>query len=62
MTKETVKIIKLTASRGMTLTNGEAYGKTIFLGANDKAENWQEITDEKYAEICNENQLEHEAL
>lgn len=45
MTKETVKMMKLTAAAGMTLTNGETFGKTIFLGVNDRADNWQEITD-----------------
>lgn len=45
MKTTTIKIIKLTASAGMTLTNGEAFGKEIYLGKNDKAENWHEITD-----------------
>ena len=54
MTKETVKIIKLTASEGMTLTNEKTYGKTIFLGANDKSENWHEITDAEYEAILAE--------
>lgn len=39
---------KITASSGMWLTNGEAYGKTIYLGVNDKPENWYEITEEEY--------------
>lgn len=44
--KETkITMTKLTASDGMTLTNGEAFGKEIYLGVNDKAENWSEITD-----------------
>ncbi len=51
MEKTTIKIIKLTASEGHILTNGEAYGKDIYLGCNDKPENWHEITDEEYAEI-----------
>ena len=42
---------KLTASEGMTLTNGEAFGKEVYLGVNDKPENWHEITDEEAAEI-----------
>lgn len=40
-----IKITKLTASDGMTLTNGEAYGKVIYLGKNDSADNWYEITE-----------------
>lgn len=29
------------------LTNGETFGKLIYLGTNDKAENWKEITNEE---------------
>lgn len=45
MMKSTVELIKLTAAEGMTLTNGEAYGKAIYLGCNDSQENWREIPD-----------------
>lgn len=45
MTRSTIELIKLTAADGMTLTNGEAYGKEIYLGCNDAADNWQEIPD-----------------
>ena len=45
MISETIELIKLTASEGHTLTNGEAYGKEIYLGCNDSEENWTEITD-----------------
>lgn len=51
MKKSTIKITKLTAADGMTLTNGEAYGKEIYLGKNDSAENWREITDAEYEAI-----------
>lgn len=51
MEKSTIELIKLTASEGMTLTNGEAYGKEIYLGNNDSPDNWREITDEKAAEL-----------
>ena len=50
MEKSTIEIIKLTASEGMTLTNGETYGKEIYLGCNDKAENWREILDSEVPE------------
>ena len=33
------------ADKGMTLTNGEAYTKKIYLGSVDRVENWREITD-----------------
>ena len=41
----TIKITKLTASEGMTLTNGDVFSKEVYLGVNDKPENWHEITD-----------------
>ena len=47
----TIELRKLTASEGMVLTNGEAFGKEIYLGVNDSAENWREITEEEYNEI-----------
>jgi hypothetical protein len=59
MTESTIQITKLTASKGHVLTNGEAYGKEIYLGKFDSAENWHEITDAEYAEILQE--LEKEA-
>jgi hypothetical protein len=37
--------IILKADEGMTLTNGEAFGKVVYLGINDSADNWHEITD-----------------
>lgn len=43
--------IKLTASEGYVLTNGEAFGKEIYLGIYDSPENWHEITDAEYEEI-----------
>lgn len=45
MKKSTIELIKLTASEGMTLTNGETYGKEVYLGVNDSADNWHEIPD-----------------
>lgn len=51
MKLETIELRKLTASEGHTLTNGEAYGKEIYLGCNDKPENWYEITEEEAEQI-----------
>ena len=45
MDKKTIELIKLIASEGMTLTNGETYGKEVYLGVNDFAENWHEIPE-----------------
>jgi hypothetical protein len=43
-----IELRKLSASSGMVLTNGESYGKEIYLGKNDSPENWREITEEEY--------------
>ena len=43
----TIELRKLTPDEGMTLTNGTEFGKEIYLGKNDGAENWYEITDEE---------------
>ena len=48
---DTIEIKKLIASVGMVLTNGEAYGTEIYLGCNDSADNWHEITQEEYQKI-----------
>ncbi len=40
-----IELIKLTAAKGMTLTNGEVFSKEIYLGENDMPDNWVEITD-----------------
>ncbi len=47
MKTETITTIKLIASEGMTLTDGEHFGKEIYLGTGDSADNWYEITDEE---------------
>lgn len=47
MKQETIELRKLTAAEGMTLYNGNAFGKEVFLGRNDSPENWREITDEE---------------
>ena len=52
----TIELRKLTASDGMVLTNGEAFGKEIYLGVNDSAENWHEITEEEYNKILAEKE------
>lgn len=61
MTEEKIILRKLTASDGHVLTNGEAYGKEIWLGANDTPDNWHEITDAEYEAILKEQEAELEA-
>lgn len=52
----TIELRKLTASDGMVLTNGEAFGKEIYLGVNDSVENWREITEVEYEEILKQQE------
>jgi hypothetical protein len=54
MKQETIVRIKLIASEGMILTNGETYGTEVYLGSGDSPDNWREITDEEYNEIQKE--------
>lgn len=61
MTETEIKITKLTASEGHTLTNGEVYGKEIYLGKFDSPANWHEITDAEYAEIVAEQERQMNA-
>jgi hypothetical protein len=45
--------IILKADEGYTLTNGDTFGKVVYLGKNDSADNWHEITDAKAEELQN---------
>lgn len=56
MKQETIELRKLTAAEGMTLYNGSAFGKEVYLGQNDSPENWQEITDADAAAMQAENE------
>lgn len=60
MIETTITLRRLNASDGHVLTNGEVYGKEIYLGINDKVENWHEITDAEYAVIVAEEEKEQE--
>lgn len=60
MTETKITVRKLTAADGFVLTNGEAYGKEVYLGKNDSPDNWYEITDAEYAEILAEQERQME--
>lgn len=47
----TIELKKVTAAECMTLTNGIEFSKEIYLGINDSADNWREITDTEADEI-----------
>ena len=51
MKQETITITKLIATKGNILTNGEVYGREVFLAVGESIDNWHEITEEEYNEI-----------
>ena len=53
-----IKDNKIYASKGMMLTNGNAYGATVALGIGDSPENWHEITIEEYVAILDAKTVE----
>ncbi|MBR5538436.1 MAG: hypothetical protein IKU61_00905 [Clostridia bacterium] len=56
MEKKIIEIPVLTPSEGMMLTNGETYSQEVWLGVNDSAENWREITEEEYIAAIREGE------
>lgn len=46
----------LTANKGMVLTDGEIYGKKIYLAEGESADKFHEITDEEYWELMAESE------
>lgn len=56
MKKETITRIKLTASEGHILTDGENYGRVVYLASGDEGEKWHEITEEEYQRILEETE------
>ena len=49
--------IVLYAEEGKVLTNGETYGKMIYLADGVSPESFYEITDEEYAQIEEKERL-----
>lgn len=52
----TVNIIK--AEKDKILTDGEIYGRTIYLAKNRSPEEFHEITEAEYEEIQKQNEAE----
>ena len=48
MNREILTTIKLTASEGHILTDGEHFGRIIYLPKGDNGEKWYEITEAEY--------------
>lgn len=42
------KRIILTASKGHILTDGESYGRIVYLASGDDGSKWHEITEAEY--------------
>ena len=57
MKKETITRIKLTASEGHMLTDGEHYGKIVYLASGDEGEGWYEISEAEYQKILEEAEV-----
>ena len=57
MTKETITRVKLTASEGMILTDGEIYGKELFLAVGADESKYREIPIDEYENILEENEV-----
>ena len=53
---KTVTRTVLVADEGMILTNGESYGKDVYLKVDGDASKWHEITEEEYNSIVAENE------
>ena len=63
MIEKTITLREIAPSKGYVLTNGDVYADyPIYLGINDSAENWHEITEAEYAEVMEklEQQTEEE--
>ena len=58
MKKETITLVKLTASEGHILTNGENYGRIVYLASGDEGDEWYEITEKEYNEIMKKKEAE----
>ena len=47
-----IKDNTIKAAKGMWLTNGNTYAKTVVLGVADNTDSWSEITEKEYFALC----------
>ena len=50
--------LKMVATDGMILTNGETYGTEVYLGSGDSPDNWYEIPLAEYEKKMEEQNHE----
>lgn len=50
----------LTPQKGLWLTNGSTYSKKIWMGINDKKENWSEVEESEVPDEFKEEPKESE--
>jgi hypothetical protein len=60
MIETKIELRKLIADEGMTLTDGEIFGKEVYLGKTDFPERWQEIPDAEAEKL--QKELEAKAM
>ena len=58
MENENLTLKKLVASDGRILTDGENYGRVVYLACGENGEKWYEITDEEYESKMKEEHLD----
>ena len=58
MQTETINTTVLKADEGKILTDGEIYGRTIYLAKNRSPEEFYEITEAEYEEIQKQNEAD----
>lgn len=55
MKTETITVNKIIADEGMILTDGEIYGRVIYLASGRSSGEFHEITEEEYNRLQEEN-------
>ena len=62
MQTETINTTVLIADEGKILTDGEVYGRTIYLAKNRSADEFHEITEAEYEEVQKQNEAEADKI